>query len=67
MTRDEAYRLVQRGATAAWEDDVPLLDVLAVDPEVTLDTEDLARCFATERFLANAGVVFDRLSALELT
>ena len=67
MTRDEAYRVVQRNAMAAWERGEPLHELLAADPEVTLDREDLARCFATERFLANAGVVFDRLAAFELT
>jgi adenylosuccinate lyase len=67
LARDESYRIVQRDAMAAWERGAPLHEVLAADPEVILDSAELARCFSTERFLANAGVVFDRLSALELT
>ncbi|CAN5329465.1 adenylosuccinate lyase [soil metagenome] len=66
MTRDDAYRIVQRNAMAAWAEGDRLHDRLAADPEVTLDQETLARCFSTERFLANTAVVFDRLAAVEL-
>jgi adenylosuccinate lyase len=66
LARDQSYRIVQRNAMAAWERGSSLHDVLAADPEVTLDSAELAQCFSTEHFLANSGVVFDRLSALEL-
>jgi adenylosuccinate lyase len=66
LARDQSYRIVQRNAMAAWERGAPLHEVLDADPEVTLDSAELARCFSTERLLANAGVVFDRLTALEL-
>ncbi|MBA2337278.1 MAG: adenylosuccinate lyase [Acidimicrobiia bacterium] len=66
MTRDDAYRIVQRNAMMAWEEGGTLHDLLAADPEVTLDKEALAACFDSERFLANSGVVFDRLAAVAL-
>ncbi len=60
-TRDEAYRIVQRNAMAAWDEGGSLHERLAADPEVTLEPDVLASCFSTDRFLGNAGVVFDRL------
>lgn len=61
LTRDEAYRIVQRNAMAAWDEGGTLRDRLAGDSEVTLGAEVLDRCFSTERFLTNADIVFDRL------
>lgn len=66
LSRDEAYRIVQRNAMAAWDDGGTLADRLAADAEVTLDATTLANCFEPARFLANASVVFDRLEAEEL-
>ena len=66
LTRDEAYRVVQRNAMRAWDEGNQLHDLLASDPEVTLDATALAECFSAERFLRNTGVVFDRLEATEL-
>ena len=65
-SRDEAYRIVQRNAMDAWESQRSLHDLLAADPEVTLDATTLAECFEPQRFVRNAGVVFDRLEAVEL-
>jgi adenylosuccinate lyase len=65
-TRDDAYRLVQENAMKAWETGEQLRDVLAADPRVTLTESQLAECFDPTRFLANTGVVFDRLQALEV-
>ncbi|MGH8875251.1 MAG: adenylosuccinate lyase [Acidimicrobiia bacterium] len=65
LGRDEAYRIVQRGSSRAWEEEVQLRDLLAADPEVGLSVEELDACFAPESFLGNAGVVFDRLEKLE--
>jgi adenylosuccinate lyase len=61
MARDDAYRIVQRNALAAWDEGGTLHDRLAADPDVTLDPDTLAACFSAERFLANADIVFDRL------
>jgi adenylosuccinate lyase len=66
MTRDEAYRIVQRNALETWEGDGDLQTLLAADPEVPLTNETLDRCFSADRFLTNASVVFDRLAATTL-
>ena len=66
LSRDAAYRIVQRNAMRAWDEGTSLRDLLAADPEVTLDPARLARCFSAERFLANTGIVFDRLASLDL-
>jgi hypothetical protein len=33
---------------------------------MTLTDDELGECFSTDRFLANAAIVFDRLEALEI-
>jgi len=66
MTRDDAYRVVQRNAMRSWDESVSIQELLAADPEVILDASTLAGCFSAERFLRNAGVVFDRLEDLTL-
>ncbi|HJS70802.1 MAG TPA: adenylosuccinate lyase, partial [Gaiellaceae bacterium] len=47
LSRDEAYRLVQRNALAAWEEERDFRELLAADPEVgaALDAEALAEAF----------------------
>jgi adenylosuccinate lyase len=64
--RDDAYRIVQRNALAAWDEGGNLLDRLAADPECDLTDDELAGCFSAERFLRNTGAVFDRLEGLQL-
>ncbi len=64
LSRDKAYRIVQRNAMEAWESATPLHDLLAADPEVTISTDTLAACFTIDRFLRNADIVFDRLEAI---
>jgi len=66
LSRDQAYRIVQRNATSAWGGSEHLRDLLQADPEVALSREVLTACFSTERFLANTAIVFERLEALEL-
>ena len=66
LTRDEAYRIVQRNAMAAWDEGGTLLDRLTADPEMILDAEVLATCFTAERSLRNAAVVFERLEEASL-
>jgi len=65
-TRDEAYRIVQRNAMAAWDDGGTLLECLMADPEVALTHETLTECFTPERALRNTSVVFDRLAETDL-
>ena len=66
LTRDEAYRVVQRNAMAAWDEGGSLLERLSGDPEMILDTEKLATCFTAERSLHNASVIFERLEEANL-
>ncbi len=66
MQREEAYALVQRNATAAWDEARPLMELLKSDPEVTqhLDPAEIDACFDPSRYLENIGIVFERLEAL---
>lgn len=66
LTRDDAYRIVQRDAVRAWNEDRDLRDLLMTDLDVPLDGDGIAGCFEPERHLRNAGVVFDRLEGLVL-
>ena len=65
-SRDEAYRIVQRNAQAAWDGDEQLLDLLKIDPDINLPPEELKACFSVDGSLINAGIVFERLAALEI-
>ncbi len=61
MSRDDAYRVVQRNAMQVWEEGGSLHDALAADPAVTLTADELAACFDPQHFLRNAAVVWERL------
>jgi adenylosuccinate lyase len=66
LGRDEAYRIVQRAAAAAWDEGASFRERIEADPEVTarLDAEELDALFDPTRFLRNLGGVFDRLEKL---
>jgi adenylosuccinate lyase len=66
LTRDDAYRLVQRNAMRAWQEERLFRELLAEDADVTavLDPARLDACFDLKRALANTGRVFDALDAL---
>ncbi|HLM92312.1 MAG TPA: adenylosuccinate lyase [Gaiellaceae bacterium] len=64
LSRDEAYRLVQRSALRAWDEGVDLRALLEEDPELTLPPEALDAAFDLDDALKHVDVVFDRLSAL---
>lgn len=66
LSRDDAYRIVQRNALQAWEQGTQLRDLLDNDPEVSLSDTTLNHIFDTSAFLRNAEVVFSRLEAVEL-
>jgi adenylosuccinate lyase len=63
MTRDEAYRAVQRNAATATEQRRELRAVLAEDPDVTgaLSPERLAQCFDLSHALEHATHAVDGL------
>jgi adenylosuccinate lyase len=66
LSRDEAYRLVQRNALAAWEEERDFRELLAADAEVgaTLDADALAEAFDLADALRHVDVLFERLAAL---
>jgi adenylosuccinate lyase len=66
LLRDDAYRIVQRAAAAAWDDGASFRDSISADPEVgaLLDAAALDRLFDPQRFLQNLGGVFDKLEKL---
>ena len=66
LARDDAYRIVQRAAAAAWDTGSPFRDTIEADPEVRerLDAQALEDLFDARRFLRNLGGVFDRLEKL---
>ncbi len=66
MSRDDAYRVVQRNALRSWDEGSPLLELLDADPEVSLSREALSDLLAPARFLRETGVVFQRLAELEI-
>ena len=61
LTRDEAYRIVQRDARQAFEEQRPFREVLEKDPEVTVSLDG---AFSLENSLRNIGSVFDALDAI---
>jgi adenylosuccinate lyase len=63
LTRDEAYRLVQRNAMMTWDGDGTLLENLLADSGVLLDDQTLASCFTPTRALRNIDTVFTRLAS----
>jgi adenylosuccinate lyase len=66
LTRDEAYRLVQRNAMATWDGEATLLDNLIADPDVALEPAVLEACFTPAQALRNTNVVFTRLTSTVL-
>jgi len=66
MSRDQAYRIVQRHAMTAWDGEESLQQLLASDPEIGLSDDELAACFSLERIGESAQVVFERLADLKL-
>ncbi|HVX21970.1 MAG TPA: adenylosuccinate lyase [Acidimicrobiales bacterium] len=65
LSRDQAYRIVQRDARAAWTEGRHLKAVLADDPEVALDGAALDAAFDLERYLRHRGHFLDALAAID--
>ena len=66
VTRDEAYRLVQRNALRAWDEERDFRALLEADPEVVerLGPNELAGAFDLDEALRHIDVLFERLGAL---
>jgi adenylosuccinate lyase len=65
LTRDEAYRIVQRHAMTAWEEGKPFRSLLEADPEISISPEALDEAFSLDRSLAHIGRVFTALEELD--
>ncbi len=66
LPRDDAYRLVQRNALAAWDEERDFRELVAADAEIAarLDAEALAEAFDLRDALRHVDVLFERLAAL---
>jgi adenylosuccinate lyase len=64
LTRDAAYRIVQRDARVAWAERRPFRAVLEADPEVTLDGPQLDAAFDLSRTLRHVDRFADALRDL---
>ncbi len=63
MSREDAYRAVQRNAMQVWETGKPFLDLLKADPEVTtrLSGDALSALFDLGYHTKNVNTLFDRV------
>jgi adenylosuccinate lyase len=64
LSRDDAYRVVQRDARAAWSERRPFRTVLESDPDVTLTPAQLDEAFDLDRTLRHVDRFADALVAL---
>ncbi len=66
LERGDAYRLVQRNAMRAWDEELDFARLVRADREITthLDETALADVFDLHATIANLDTVFDRLSRL---
>ena len=65
LSRDDAYRVVQDVAMAAWEQGRSFRSLLEADERVPLTDEQLDEAFSLERALRNVGSVFEVLETVE--
>ena len=65
LTRDDAYRIVQDNAMAAWEQGKPFRSLLEADTRVTLTPEQLDDAFDLRRSLRNVHRTFDALEEID--
>ncbi|MEP7032524.1 MAG: adenylosuccinate lyase [Actinomycetota bacterium] len=69
LSRDDAYRIVQEAAAAAWDGEADFRTELTARSEVAerLSTDELEALFDPARYLRNLDVVFDRLAKLSVS
>jgi adenylosuccinate lyase len=65
MLREQAYRIVQRHAMCAWEQDGDFRAAIEADPEIraVLTPQQVAEAFSLERQLRNIDKIFERVFA----
>lgn len=63
MSREDAYRLVQKHAMRAWKDDLNFRELVMHDPEITgrVPAKQIEQAFSIERQLRNVGKIFRRV------
>jgi len=63
MLREEAYKIVQRHAMLAWEEDGDFRAAIEADPQIAqyLTDSELSESFSVSRQLANVDQIFDRV------
>jgi len=63
VTREDAYRWVQRNAMRVWDEGGNFSDKIATDPDIsrTLSSSEIAQVFDSVRLLANVDRIFDRV------
>jgi adenylosuccinate lyase len=61
ISREDAYRLVQRNAMRVWQEDADFLALLKADPEVTLDDATLEACFDAGYHSKHVETIFARV------
>lgn len=66
LSRDQAYRLVQRNALQALDEGMHLGDALEADSDIPLDPKVIEAAFDPHRAVDNVGVIFERLEQVEL-
>ncbi|MEW6059213.1 MAG: adenylosuccinate lyase [Actinomycetota bacterium] len=66
LSREDAYRIVQSAAAAAWDRGASFREQVAADPDVVglVPRNELEALFDPSRFLRNLDGVFDRLAGL---
>jgi adenylosuccinate lyase len=66
LPRGESYRIVQRSAMSAWDEERDFRSLVAADPQVVgrLDADALDKVFDLDATVQHVDAVFDRLHAL---
>jgi adenylosuccinate lyase len=65
VTREDAYRWVQRNAMRVWDEGGTFREKVSSDPDIrkTLNTKDIDQVFHSSRLLANVDRIFQRVFA----
>jgi adenylosuccinate lyase len=65
MSREDAYRLVQKHAMRAWKEDLNFRELVMKDPEITtrVPPKQVEQAFSIERQLRNVDKIFGRVFA----
>ena len=60
LSRDEAYRIVQRNALKSWEEERDFAELLAADPQNPLEPDELAAAFDPGFYLRQVDHIYAR-------